>query len=291
MKHFIAPLICAAMAFTALPSQAADTPVTAPVKGKVLLVASSTNVLQLKDGKSVPTGYFLGELAVPAQRLIAEGYEVEVATPDGNAPTMDAHSNEVSLFGNDPAKLQQALTFVQTHPTMQKPLKLSEVVAKGLSKYAGVYLPGGHAPMNDLMQDASLGSALRHFHDNNKPTALLCHGPVATLAALPSAKDYRAALVAGAPAKSTGSGWQYAGYRMTSFSNSEEAPVQMAVLKGNLEFLVADALSTAGGKVENGPDWQPFVVRDRELITGQNPASDHEIAEALVKALNERAGG
>lgn len=288
MKRLIAPLICLAMTFTALPSHAVDA--SAPAKGKVLLVASSTNTLQLKEGSSVPTGYFLGELAVPAQRLIAEGYEIEVATPDGNAPTMDAHSNEVSLFGNDPAKLQQAQTFVKTHPTMQKPLKLSEVVSKGMSKYAGVYVPGGHAPMNDLMQDTSLGSVLRYFHESNKPTAFLCHGPVAALAALPDAKAYRAALVAGTPANSSGSAWQYAGYRMTAFSNSEEAPVQMAVLKGNLEFLVADALRAAGANVENGPDWQPFVVRDRELITGQNPASDHEIAEALVKALNERRG-
>lgn len=292
MKRFLATVLYIAIALISVPGRAADTPVNAPadIKGKILLVVSSTSVLHLKEGKSVPTGYFLSELAIPAQRLIAEGYEVEVATPDGNAPTMDAHSKDASLFGNDAAKLQQALVFVQTHPTMQKPLKLSEVVSSGLSGYAGVYVPGGHAPMNDLMQDASLGSALHYFHDNQKPTALLCHGPVAIIAAMPGAAAYRAALVAGAPAESSAKGWPYAGYRMTIFANSEELPVQAAVLKGNLEFLVADALRTAGGIVENGPDWQPFVVRDRELITGQNPASDHEIAEAIVKALKERTG-
>ncbi len=51
---------------------------------------------------------------------------------------------------------------------------------------------------------------------------------------------------------------------------------------------MADALRGAGGKVEHGDDFKPFVVRDRELITGENPSSDREIARVFVKALEER---
>jgi putative intracellular protease/amidase len=50
-------------------------------------------------------------------------------------------------------------------------------------------------------------------------------------------------------------------------------------------YPVADALAAAGGRVEHGPDYEPFVVVDRELITGQNPRSDHALAAALVAAL------
>jgi hypothetical protein len=66
-------------------------------------------------------------------------------------------------------------------------------------------------------QDTTLGEILRHFHEHQKTTALLCHGPIATLAALPHAGEYRAALVEGnvAKASSLAKGWQYAGYRMT----------------------------------------------------------------------------
>lgn len=56
-------------------------------KGKVLLVASSTNTLTLKDGKVDPTGYFLDELTVPTMRLIKEGYQVVLATPKGDIPS------------------------------------------------------------------------------------------------------------------------------------------------------------------------------------------------------------
>ena len=32
--------------------------------------------------------------------------------------------------------------------------------------------------------------------------------------------------------------------------------------------------------------FHPLVIEDRELITGQNPPSDHEMAERFVKALD-----
>jgi putative intracellular protease/amidase len=42
----------------------------------------------------------------------------------------------------------------------------------------------------------------------------------------------------------------------------------------------------AGGKVITGSvDFAPHVIVDRELITGQNPRSDHPIAAKLIEAL------
>ena len=51
-------------------------------------------------------------------------------------------------------------------------------------------------------------------------------------------------------------------------------------------FQHAYALKTAGGEVINGSvDFEPPVIADRELITGQNPRSDHPIAAKLIEAL------
>ena len=50
-------------------------------------------------------------------------------------------------------------------------------------------------------------------------------------------------------------------------------------------FYVVNALETAGGRVETGDFFKPHVVQDRELITGQNPPSDHATAAALLTAL------
>ena len=55
---------------------------------------------------------------------------------------------------------------------------------------------------------------------------------------------------------------------------------------GTLYFNMPDALRMAGGDVTTNPvDFFPHVVEDRELITGQNPRSDHPIAAKLIDAL------
>ena len=75
---------------------------------------------------------------------------------------------------------------------------------------------------------------------------------------------------------------------MTVFSASEEKPIEQHILHGKLYFTMPDALQMAGGDVTTGADFEPNVIIDRELITGQNPRSDHPIASALIAAL-ERA--
>lgn len=288
MKKILLFVLALMLMVPTLATEAAST--EAASKGKVLLVASSTNTLTLKDGKVDPTGYFLDELAVPAMRLIKEGYEVVLATPKGDIPVMDQVSNNVALFHGNQAALDEALDFVQHNPVMLHPIKIKDAIDEGLDNYAAVYVPGGHAPMNDLMQDKDFGKVLRYFHEKGKPTAFLCHGPIASLAALDDPAGYRKALVSGTfdEQAEKSKNWQYAGYRMTIYSNAEEYPVEKFVLKGNLPFYVADALQIAGGIVEHAPLNEGHVVRDRELITGQNPASDYMIAEELVNALAEK---
>lgn len=261
----------------------------AAAKGKILLVTSSNNQLTLKDGRNHPTGYFLDEFAVPALAFKEAGYEVIVATPRGNVPTMDPVSNNVGLFNNDQAALNRALDYVQKDNSVNHPIKIADAIAEGLDNYVAVYVPGGHSPMTDLMQDKDFGKVLRYFHEHNKVTAFLCHGPIASLAALDDAAGFRAALVAGDydEQAAKGANWQYAGYNMTVYSTAEELSVEEFVLKGILEFHVADALQIAGGTVIEGPLNKEHVVRDRELITGQNPASDHAIAKAVLAALEE----
>ncbi|MNF17287.1 hypothetical protein D3C80_2206950 [compost metagenome] len=48
-------------------------------------------------------------------------------------------------------------------------------------------------------------------------------------------------------------------------------------------------MARAGGKMQFVAPWQPGVVVDRELITGQNPFSDHALASAFIAALDKHA--
>lgn len=263
-------------------------------KGKVLVIGSNATRIEIRGGGWAPTGQYLNETVVPAMAVIAAGYDIVLATPDGTKPHIDPASDTPVHFDNDEADYRRARAFYDTDPAMNQVRSLRQVIAEGLDAYAGIFVPGGHAPIVDLMQNAELGEILRHFHSAGKPTALLCHGPIAMTAAMPHAREFRAALVAGNPEKAAewAKDWQYAGYRMTVFSATEEKLAEEYMLHGHLHFTMPFALTVAGGVVSTGSiDFDPHVVIDRELITGQNPRSDHAVAKALVAALDRAQAG
>jgi len=256
-------------------------------KGKVLFVGSNATRIEVHGGTG-PTGNYLNETVVPAMALIDAGYDVVLATPNGTKPHIDEASDAPMHFGNDKAAYQKAKDFWATSPAMNQVRTLGAVIEEGLDNYKAVFVPGGQAPMVDLMQDAKMAEILRHFHECAKPTALLCHGPIALCAAIPKAREFRAALIAGddAKAKEMAEGWPYAGYAMTIFTASEEKWVENEILHAKMHFNPPQALTDAGGKMDLGKDFEPHVVVDRELITGQNPRSDHPIAAKLIATLD-----
>ena len=263
-------------------------------KGKVLVIGSNATRIEVQGGGWGPTGNYLNETVVPMMAIIDAGYEAVLATPNGTKPQIDKASDSPQHFGGDQAAYARAKAFWANDLSVNQVRTLRSVLDEGLDKYAGMFVPGGQAPVVDLMQDREVGEILRHFHERAKPTALLCHGPIAIVAAMPHAREFRAALIAGdvEKAKEWAKGWQYAGYKMTIFSNSEEKWVERDILHAEMYFHVVDALKTAGGDVTTGAvDFEPNAIVDRELITGQNPRSDHLIGEKLVQALERVAVG
>jgi putative intracellular protease/amidase len=257
-------------------------------KGNVLVVGSNATRIEIQGGGAGPTGQYLNELVVPVMALLAAGYDITFATPNGSKPFIDPVSDQAVHFDNDNAAHARARDFFANDPAMNSVKTLRAVLDGGLDQYAAFFTPGGQAPVVDLMQDPELGEILRHFHAHKKPTAYLCHGPMASISAMPRAREFRAALIAGDKPKATelAQGWPYAGYRMTVYSSSEEKPIEDNILHGKLYFHMPEALTAAGAIVEVGPDFAPHVIEDRELITGQNPRSDHPIGEALIAALS-----
>jgi len=260
-------------------------------KGRVVVIGSNANRIETKGGYWGDTGNYLNETIVPMMALIEAGYEVVLATPNGTPPTIDAASDAPAHFGGDVQAYEHAKAFWADDPSM-KGRTLRSILDEGLDKYHGVFIPGGQAPVVDLMQDPEVGDILRHFHEHQKPTAMLCHGPISSAAAMPFAREFRAALIAGDPdkAREWAKDWQYAGYRMTVFQKSEEKVIEDTILHAKIYFDMPYALGLADAVIDTGPDFEPYVIEDRELITGQNPRSDHPIATALIAALDRKLG-
>lgn len=235
----------------------------------ILVVLTGVDYITGKDGNKHPTGYWLEEFSTPYKIFRENGMSVIIATPNGNRPVADPTSIAVDKDGkptywaskeeyDEGMKIKaEALDSGGIH-------SLAELNSSGLDKFAAVFFPGGHAPMEDLAADANVGKVLRHFHSKNKPTALVCHGTIALVSTL-SDDDF-----------------PYKGYKVSAFSNSEE---QFSEVGKFLKTTPETALTEAGAIYTKGPDWQSYVVEDRELITGQNPASSKAVADALVRKL------
>ena len=261
-------------------------------KGKVLVVMSGGHLLNLKEGKVYATGYYLNELYVPLAGLVKAGYTPVFANPNGDTPSMDASSNVAKFFGGDDAKRMQALRFINDQAGLRHPIKLQTIVGH-TQVYAGVFIPGGHAPMIDLVKDKNLGLILKSFHDSGRPTALICHGPMALLSAMPDTEKYDHALVTGGASAATlrtlSHDWLYAGYKITVFSKTEEQQIELPQLDGYLPDYNDEALASAGANIQNAAPWKPNVIVDREVITGQQPFSDHAFADAFLAKLSAKA--
>lgn len=260
--------------------------------GKTLVIVSSAQVVELRDGRSYPTGFFLNEVSSPVLALMQAGYEPVFANPRGNAATWDPRSAAPIFFGGSAQRMEEAKRFVEGLAGLRQPRTFSSVRAAGIEEYAAVLIPGGHAAMQDLPTDLDLGMLLRAFHMAGKITASICHGPPALLSTLPDPGAFIAAMAAGnvnaAQALVQSSRWIYAGYHMTAFSTSEERAAEARLLGGQVRWYPTEALAQAGGRVVTGPDRSSLTVQDRELITGQQPFSDEEFTTVLMRTLDTR---
>jgi putative intracellular protease/amidase len=215
-----------------------------------------TNTHEIGPNKR-PTGYFFPEVAHPVAVFNDAGVAVEYASPLGGAPSEDGYDE------SDPAQL--AFRNSKAIRRMARSRKLSEV---DVLDYDAIFVPGGLGPMADIATDPDVKRAVARAWNAGRIVAAVCHGPCALLGVK---------LEDGTPL--------VRGRKLTSFSNEEEN----GYAKADVPFMLEDALRAEGANYSSVPAWQPKVVVDGRLMTGQNPASGHGLAEEIVKALRSIA--
>ena len=257
----------------------------------ILVIMSDQDHLKLKGTDVYQTGFYLNELMAPVRMFLDAGHELTFVTPKGLAPSMDKVSDNAMFFGGNEQALKEhksLLNSLKLIDRVESPvISLSRVEQIGYDHFDAIYVPGGHAPMNDLLKDKQMGTLLTYFHNNQKVTALVCHGPIALLSTLPNAQQFVTSLQAGKSTDKPNS-WIYNDYNMTVFSNKEELASQGWLGGGEMKFYPQNGLQLAGGKYSQSTDiWYPHVVSDRELITGQNPASAVAVAQEILSRFDK----
>jgi putative intracellular protease/amidase len=224
---------------------------------KVLIVLTSHDELGDAGEK---TGFWLEEFASPYYHLKDSGAQVTLASPSGGQPPLDPKSHEPD-FQTDATR-----RFDDDHAAQNELANTARLAEMKVEDFDAVFYPGGHGPLWDLHNDSDSIALIEGFIAAGKPVAAVCHAPAVLL----KAKDQN-----GDPLVK--------GKKVTGFSNSEEAAVELTDV---VPYLLEDQLVEMGGVYQKVEDWNPLAVVDGLIITGQNPASSDAVAEALVKAIN-----
>ena len=209
-----------------------------------------------------PTGLWLEEVAAPYYAFLDAKCDVTIASPKGGAAPVDPRSSDETSqtastrrFEGD-AKAQHALMHT---------MKLASVT---LEDYHAIFYAGGHGTMDDFATDPTITMATEHFLQSGKTLSAVCHGPAAFVNALTAS---------GEPAVK--------GRRLTAFSDEEE---RLVGLDTRMPFLLESRLREQGATYSGSAPFQPHVVVDGNLITGQNPPSSIPVAEAVIHQLRHR---
>lgn len=223
---------------------------------KILIVLTSHDKL---GDTGLKTGFWLEEFASPYYLFKDRDFDITLASPQGGQPPLDPKSDEPDFQTEATKRFKED---IQAQEALATTIPLSTVTH---CNYDAIFYPGGHGPLWDLAEDKNSISLIEAFYNSGKPVGLVCHAP----GVLRHVKN-----PAGKPLVN--------GKKVTGFSNTEEAAVQLTDV---VPFLVEDMLKENGGQYGKGDDWGSHVEIGDNLITGQNPASSEAVALEIVNKL------
>lgn len=227
-------------------------PLHAEEAGRILIVVSGEGRDQ---GKTRP-GYEFDELSQAWLIFKANGFAIDVASPQGGAVEADRYNPQQPFNAALLADTEATRMLAATRRTDQ--VKAAD--------YAAIYVVGGKGAMFDLPRDTALASLLADAYTQGAVIGAVCHGPAALV-------DVK-----------LGDGTSMvAGKAMTGFTNEEEAVFGKRWAK-EFPWQLEDALRARGAHWQEAPLMMAKVVVDGRLVTGQNPYSTPGVAEAIVRA-------
>ena len=228
-------------------------------RGNVLFVVTSHDRMGVLRNRK--TGVWLEDFAVPHEILSEAGYEVKTASPRGGEVPVDPDS----LRPPKHAVFDPETWLERRKELLMDSMPLGEVRQ---DDYAAVYYPGGYGSFWDLSISQENAELLEHFVRKGRPVAAIRHGGAALLAA------------------KTESGCSILnGRRVTGASDAEE---RQLALDRVVPFSLGKRLRNCGAEYVCAKPWEPYVIADGLLITGQNTQSAGKVAYAMLSVMEKK---
>ncbi len=222
-------------------------------RGKILAVVTSTATMGT-TGKS--TGYELTELSRAYYVFLANGFEVDIASPLGGNPPVII--DDLGIF--DYAFLNDSIAQYKTSHT----IAMNDVNEEN---YDAVFFVGGKGAMFDFPENKAIQKLIRNYYLSGKIIGAVCHGPAALV---------NVTLDNGKPLLENKT--------VSCFTNKEEL-LLIPEAESIFPFLLEDKLIAQGAQFNEGTMYLENISHDENLITGQNPWSTWKLAETMIKQL------
>lgn len=230
----------------------------AKANGKILVVMTNHSAYPSRSDK---TGLWLTELTHFYDVALAAGYDMDFVSPLGGQVPLDERSLK-SIYLDKSARQHLAdPAFMQKLKTTLAPNTINP------TQYKAIYYTGGHGTMWDFPNNKALQNISEQIYRQGGIVSAVCHG-VGGL--LPLQNENGKPLIAGR--------------KVTGFANIEET---LSGIKSQVPFSLQNELIERGANYKQVfIPFTSYVVSDDRIITGQNPQSSKEIAEAVVKRLS-----
>ena len=232
---------------------------------RILMVASNPAISPITQW---PIGFWWAELTHPYLAFEEAGYEIELVSPDGGDLIGDGYSDPEDDSGYSAGDVISR-GFKHSPDHVKAILGTKALADVAFEDFDAIMLIGGQGPMVTFIDDERVHEAFAHFYESGKVACAICHS---TCILLKSKLSDGSLLV-------SGRSW-------TGFANSEERFAEQAAGTKIQPFWI----ETEAAKIENtnfitSVPFSSFVVRDGNLITGQQQNSGREAAEAVIAAL------
>ena len=213
------------------------------------------------------TAFWLSEVTHPYWHLTERGVDVDFASPTGGKVVYDPYSNPYFEHSTEPDDLVSKgfLSDKELVTKLDNTLKLSEV---DLDHYDAVHVAGGRGATFDLYPNEDVARVLEYFWAEDKVVGAICHGAIA-LGNIPD---------------------RVRGRRTTGYTLEGDRELQRMFGK---DFLIPHfpqtVLEEVGSQYSRVGANDPYVIKDKKLITGQNQQSASEYALVFLHTLTGEA--
>ena len=220
---------------------------------KIVIPVTNHGTLGTTDQEN---GTYSPELTHALQVFLDAGFDYDIASIKGGA---------APIYGTDiegDSINEKILNDQEFKNKLNNTMTVSDV---NINDYDAVYYPGGFGLLSDLATNEEFASLSATHYEGGGIIAAVCHGPAGLLPITLSSGEKL-----------------ISNKSVTGFTREEE--IDFGTIN-DIQFLLEESLTRTAGRYSKVQPWNVFVIEDSRVITGQNPASAHEVGETVVKLL------